>query len=72
MVKYFGTFQNTKTNLNGVNVRVNKDKTATISLKLEIKSLDHLEFIMNKIRRVRDVLEVHRLTTSKGGRGEEE
>ncbi|MCI8336726.1 MAG: bifunctional (p)ppGpp synthetase/guanosine-3',5'-bis(diphosphate) 3'-pyrophosphohydrolase [Peptococcaceae bacterium] len=62
----------TKTNLNGVNVRVNKDKTATISLKLEIKSLDHLEFIMNKIRRVRDVLEVHRLTTSKAGGNDEE
>ena len=53
----------TKTNINSVNSYLQKEnKMAHISLKMEIKSLDHLEYIMNKVRRVKDVLEVRRLT----------
>ena len=53
----------TKTIINGVNTYMHKEnKTVSICLKLEIKSLVHLEYILNKVRRVKDVLEVRRMS----------
>ncbi|HHY60157.1 MAG TPA: bifunctional (p)ppGpp synthetase/guanosine-3',5'-bis(diphosphate) 3'-pyrophosphohydrolase [Clostridia bacterium] len=54
----------TKTVVNAINARSTKDNLATIDLKLEIRGLDHLEYITNKIKRVHDVLEVKRVTPS--------
>lgn len=54
----------TKTVINAINARATKDNLATVDLKLEIKSVEHLEYISNKIRRVKDVLEVKRVTPS--------
>nr|WP_085944972.1 bifunctional (p)ppGpp synthetase/guanosine-3',5'-bis(diphosphate) 3'-pyrophosphohydrolase [Acetonema longum] len=56
-----------KLNVSSVNARAHKNKTATITLILEIKSLSELEQIMTKMRRVRDVYRVHRATASAGG-----
>lgn len=54
----------TKTIINAINARATKDNLATIDLKLEIKGLDHLEYITNRIKKVHDVLEVKRVTPS--------
>lgn len=54
----------TKTIINAVNARAKKDKTALVNLKLEIRDLEHLCYIMQKIGRVSDVLEVHRVVPS--------
>ncbi|MFZ5641951.1 MAG: ACT domain-containing protein, partial [Bacillota bacterium] len=45
-----------------VNARGAKNRMATIDLVLEIQSLEQLEHIMNKIRRVKDVYDVWRVT----------
>lgn len=52
----------TKTTINSVHARVTKNKLASVNVKMEIKSLDHLEYIMNKLRRLKDVIEVKRVT----------
>lgn len=54
----------TKTTINSVHARVTKNKLAAVNVKMEIKSLDHLEYIMNKVRRLKDVIEVKRVTPS--------
>ncbi|VBB06041.1 tgs [Lucifera butyrica] len=56
-----------KTNVSSVNAKVHKDKTATITLSLDISNLNQLEHIMTKMRRVKDVYNVHRSAPSTGG-----
>lgn len=56
-----------KTNISSVNARTHKNKTATITLSLEIKTLSQLENVMTKIRRIKDVFSVYRATPSAGG-----
>ncbi|MDD4599796.1 GTP pyrophosphokinase [bioreactor metagenome] len=56
-----------KTNISSVNARVHKNKTATITLILEIKSLQQLENIMTKMRRIKDVFSVYRAAQNTGG-----
>jgi GTP pyrophosphokinase len=50
-----------KATVNSVHARAQKNKMAMINLKLEIRDLEHLYTIMQKISRVSDVLEVHRV-----------
>lgn len=52
----------TKTPINSVHARATKNKLASVNVKIEIKSLEHLEYIMNKLRRLKDVIEVKRVT----------
>lgn len=54
----------TKTTINSVHARATKNKHASVNVKMEIKSLDHLEYIMNKVKRLKDILEVKRVTPS--------
>ncbi|NLL19885.1 MAG: bifunctional (p)ppGpp synthetase/guanosine-3',5'-bis(diphosphate) 3'-pyrophosphohydrolase [Clostridia bacterium] len=54
----------TKTVINAINARATKENFATVDLKLEIKGVEHLEYISNKIKRVKDVLETRRITPS--------
>lgn len=56
-----------KTNINSVNAKVNKNKIATITISIDIKNLTQLEYIMTKMRRVKDIFNVHRLTQGTGG-----
>ncbi len=71
-----------KVNITAVNGRTSKDKVAIIHLTFVVKDLDHLEFIMNRLKRVKDVFSVRRHTGAtadkekssrgknrKGGRG---
>jgi GTP pyrophosphokinase len=56
------TIADTKTTINAVNARATKNNLATVDLKIEIKSLDHLHHIMERIKKVKDVMEVKRIT----------
>lgn len=52
----------TKTAINSVHGRATKNKMALINLVVEIRDLNHLRFITEKIRKVKDVLDVRRIT----------
>lgn len=45
-----------------VSARGTKNRMATIDLVLEVKGLDQLEYIMSKIRRIKDVYDIWRVT----------
>ncbi|MFZ3101833.1 MAG: bifunctional (p)ppGpp synthetase/guanosine-3',5'-bis(diphosphate) 3'-pyrophosphohydrolase [Desulfitobacteriaceae bacterium] len=51
----------TRTHILGINARVGKDKQANILLSIEIRDLDHLNHILQKIRKVKDVSFVERI-----------
>ncbi|MBE3581187.1 MAG: bifunctional (p)ppGpp synthetase/guanosine-3',5'-bis(diphosphate) 3'-pyrophosphohydrolase [Thermoanaerobacteraceae bacterium] len=52
----------TKTIINSIHARATRNHMATVDLKIEIRSLEHLQYIMDKIRRIKDVMEVKRVT----------
>ena len=52
---------NEKISLNGINGRTNKEKMVTMNLLLEIGSIDQLNSIMTKIRKVSGVTDVFRV-----------
>jgi GTP pyrophosphokinase len=51
-----------KTSASSVTARVKRDKTAVISLTLQITDLDHLHKVIEKLRTLRDVRSVYRVT----------
>jgi GTP diphosphokinase / guanosine-3',5'-bis(diphosphate) 3'-diphosphatase len=51
-----------KTSASAVTARVKRDKMALISLTLQISNLDHLHKVMEKLRTLRDVRAVYRVT----------
>ncbi len=55
------TIADTKTVVNAVNSRSKKNKMAVVNLKIEIRDLEHLYNVMQKVNRISDVLEVHRV-----------
>ena len=54
-----------------IHSRATKNGLAQTNMKVEIKNLDHLQFMIDKISRIKDVQEVRRITPGrdKGGRG---
>ncbi len=50
----------TKINISSINARTHKNKTATITLILDINNSSQLETVMTKLRRVKDVYSVYR------------
>ena len=54
----------TKTTINTVFGRSMKDGTAIVNVKMEVKSNSHMEYICNKIRRLKGVMEVKRVIHS--------
>lgn len=53
-----------KINTNWVTARTRKDRMATIELALHLKSLEQLQYVQNKIKRVKDVYGVRRIAGS--------
>lgn len=51
----------TRTHMLGINVKVGKDNVSHIKLKIEARGLEHLQFVLQKIRRVKDVTIVERI-----------
>jgi GTP pyrophosphokinase len=60
-MEIMSTISDTKTVINSFHARATKNKLATVTLKIEIRNLDHLEYIMEKVRRIKDVVEVRRI-----------
>lgn len=54
------TVSETKTNISSVHARSTKNGLAQVTLKIDIKNLEHLRAIQEKIKRVPDVIDVHR------------
>jgi guanosine-3',5'-bis(diphosphate) 3'-pyrophosphohydrolase len=54
------TISESKVNITAVNGRIARDKIAVIYLTLVVKDLDHLEYIMKRIKKVKDVFSVRR------------
>ncbi len=54
------TVAEAKTNISSVHARTTKNGLAQVTLKLDINSLEHLHSVQSKIRRVKDVIDVHR------------
>ena len=55
----------TKANINAVNARAVSHNLALIHLKIEVNSLEQMNHILEKIRRVKDGLEVRRVVPKK-------
>jgi guanosine-3',5'-bis(diphosphate) 3'-pyrophosphohydrolase len=55
------TIADSRIPINSVYARANKQKMATINLTLEIPNVDHLQSILQKIKRVNNVMEVRRV-----------
>ncbi|NLY38252.1 MAG: ACT domain-containing protein, partial [Firmicutes bacterium] len=53
-----------KVNITAVNGRTAKDKTAIIHLTVDVRDRVHLEQVMNKVKKVRDVYTVRRYSGS--------
>jgi GTP pyrophosphokinase len=51
-----------RTRISAVNARTTKNKIAIINLRVEIKDLEDLKFIMNRLGNIRDVFSVERVT----------
>ncbi|SDE59943.1 RelA/SpoT family protein [Sporomusa acidovorans] len=56
-----------KINVGSLNARVQKNKTANITMDIDIANLSQLEHIMNKMRKIQDVYTVRRTTQTLGG-----
>ncbi len=54
-----------KITINGTRMQVGKDKITTIELTVEINSTEQLEYLINKVRRLPDIIEVKRLVNEK-------
>jgi guanosine-3',5'-bis(diphosphate) 3'-pyrophosphohydrolase len=55
------TIADTKTIINAVHARGMKNRMARVNLKIEIRNVEHLYRVMQKVNQVSDVLEVHRV-----------
>ena len=49
-----------KINISNINAKTDDSKDVTIHLMLDIKDVSQLDFVMTKLRRVKDVYSVHR------------
>ncbi len=54
----------TKTIINAINARATRNKLAVVDLKIELKSVEHLRMIIERLKKIKDVIEVKRLTPS--------
>lgn len=55
-------FNEENINLTGMNVRVNKQGKATVSVKFEIRSKEQLNKMIAKIRNVEGIIDIERTT----------
>jgi GTP pyrophosphokinase len=62
LTNIMNTVSETRTNIASVNARTTKNRTANVSLVVDIKDVPHMESVMNRIRKVNGVLSVHRAT----------
>ena len=56
-----------KLNIFSMNCKADKNKLATMEFGIDITSLEQLEYIMNRIRRLKGVYSVERIVSGHGG-----
>ena len=56
-----------KLNIFSMNCKADKNKLATMQFGIDITSLDQLEYVMNRIRRLKGVYSVERIVSGRGG-----
>lgn len=59
------TIHETKTSINAINARINKDQMIQVDVKVIINDLAHLEHLIQKLNKIRDVINVRRVTPSR-------
>lgn len=59
------TITDMKVQINAIHARAVRQNLATVNLKIEIRNLSHLNNIMEKIKKIKDVIEVHRVIPNK-------
>ncbi len=64
-LEVMNTVVDTKTDVNAIHARASKNNLSIIDLKLEIKTIEHLNYIMQKLKRIKDIIEVKRVTPKK-------
>ncbi len=64
LTELMNVISESKVHITAVNGRTTRDKIAVVHLTFVVKDLDHLEFIMNRVKRVKDVFSVRRHTSS--------
>jgi GTP pyrophosphokinase len=57
-----GVASELKTQINSVNARAKRDKSAMVSLTAQISDLDHLQKLLRKLQAIKDVRNVWRVT----------
>jgi GTP pyrophosphokinase len=55
------TINDLKTMIIAVNARTTRDRIALIDMTLEIKNKEHLQLIIQKLKRIKDVFKVNRI-----------
>lgn len=60
-------FAENKTNITAVKTQSHRDKTATLELAIEVRNTDHLDTVIQKMRNLSDIIDIHR---AMGGRDE--
>lgn len=60
-------FAENKTNITSVKTQSHRSKTATLELAVEVRNTDHLDMIIQKMRTLSDIIDIHR---AMGGRDE--
>ena len=61
VTEVMNTVLDTRAHILAINARVLKDNVAHIQLRIEIRNLEQLRMVMNKIRKVKDITEVTRI-----------
>lgn len=61
MTEVMMAISDTKTDITAVSGRADKRKNATISLSINIRNVDHLHTVVEKIKRVKDIYTVRRI-----------
>ena len=55
----------TKTDVNAIHARTNRNNLAIIDLKVEIRSIEHFNYIRDKVKKIKDIIEIRRITPGK-------
>jgi GTP pyrophosphokinase len=61
VTEIMNTVLDTRTHILAINARVGKDNSANIQLRVEIRNLEQLKMVMQKIRKIKEVTDVQRI-----------
>ena len=59
-MEIMATLSEMKINIVNINAKVDDTKNANITMVIEIRDLSQLDFVMTKVRRIKDVYSVQR------------